>query len=258
MSVQTNIISVLIDLSVLRRAVMTDRVEIERKIIWGNITHAVPLLGWRRKPELRAEQAWLKSQVDWLPTIARLAREDRLKLYSYNELGLEEARGRRGMKGTFGDLFADVRVQTVPPAIERSRYRKTYDLETYSNKNSLTEFVLFLNGLDTSNITKIPDFWNSLPDFERQNLGRLTQFTTLCQTIAENHYADAFHLWTAELNCIDFFLMMDKRFLNAFRSQSRSSFRCSPVTPEELIQQVGITELDPMPPIPEGGPHGYF
>lgn len=257
MSIQPKALSILVDLSVLRHAVMIQPARIEKTISWGDQIHTVHLDGWERRPDLPPDQAWRQTQVECLPTIARLAREGGLILYSYIELHFEDWRGNRGMVGSFGDLFADIEIHNVPPAVERSRFRQTDDLGQHLSKDELTDFCQFLICLDPAVLQKATEFWETLPDFERQNLSRLDKFKKLCRTLTGNHYADAFHLWTAEANGLDGFLMVEKAFPNAVRRDRALNFRCAPVTPEELIQQLGVAERDPIP-IPEGGPRGYF
>ncbi len=250
-------VSVLVDHSVLRHGVITQPATVQRSVRWGGRDETAGLAGWQRKPQLSPDQSWRRKQIECLPTVARLAREGAVALFSYNELGFEDWRGERGMCGTFGDLFTRVAIGKVSPAVERSRFQQTVDLREHIGKDALTEFCKFLIELDPSVLMQVPQFWDGLPEFEKDNLSRLDVFKELCRGLTENHYADAFHLWTGEANGLDFFVMVEKRFINAVRGTSRSRLRCEPVTPEELLQGLGVRKLDPMP-FSDFGPHTYF
>lgn len=250
-------ISALIDLSVLRHGVLTQSAEVKKTVTWGDRTETVTLAGWERKPDVPPDQAWRRKQVECLPTLARLAREGVLRLYSYIELAFEEWRGQRGMSGSFGDLFAGIEVEKVTPAVERSHFRQTVHLKEHVSKEALTEFCTFLLDLDPSALQQAPEFWDTLPDFEKANLAQVDRFQHLCRNLTVNHYADAFHLWTAEVNGLDFFLMVEIAFPNAVRNKRDLGFHCQPITPEELLHHAGVTDLDPRP-FPDTGSHTYF
>ena len=82
---------------------------------------------------------------------------------------------------------------------------------------------------------------------EQKNLAQIGQFKLLCRHLARTHYPDAFHVWTAEANGLDYFLMMDKRFPNAIRNRRDLDFRCKAVSPDELLSALGVSEKDPLP-----------
>lgn len=99
-------ISVLVDLSVRRYAVLTEDTQIEKRINWGGREHTSVIAGWNRKPDRSSTGAWLQKRISCLPTIARLAKAGTVDCYFSLELTFEENRGGGGMHGTFGDLFA--------------------------------------------------------------------------------------------------------------------------------------------------------
>lgn len=236
---------------------MTQRASVKKEIAWGDRTHTVSLVGWERRPDLPLSQTWRKSQIECLPTLARLAREGRLTICSYNELKFEEWRGRRGMQGTFGDLFGDITISKVQPAVERSFFQQSTEIKRQVSKDTLVEFCQFLINTDPILWESVPRIWQILPEFSRINLVNLIKFKDLCGPLTKNHFADAFHLWTAEVNNLDFFLTIDKKFSNAVRQNRSLDFHCAPAAPELLVQAFGISQLDPMP-IPQGGPRSYF
>lgn len=249
-------ISVLVDLSVRRYAVFTEDVRIEKRINWGGREHTSLIAGWKRKRDRSATEAWLQKQISCLPTIARLAEEGAVECYSYPELMFEEMRGSGGMRGTFGDLFAGVNMKGCLSVVNRPRFRQNVDFSEYLRKKGLAEFCDFLLKLDPSLLRKAPEFWNTLPAFEQENLMHLELFKSLCRRLPERHYSDAFHLWTAEANGLDYFLMVDKKFVNALGGIRDFDFRCRPILPEQLLSALGITEIDPHP-FPSSEPR-YF
>ncbi len=40
----------------------------EQKIVWGDITHDVKIAGFKRKPMLNDDHAWIRDQIKCLPT----------------------------------------------------------------------------------------------------------------------------------------------------------------------------------------------
>jgi hypothetical protein len=248
--------SVLVDLSVRRYAVITQDAQIEKRIAWGGREHTFSIAGWRRKPHRSATEGWLQKQISCLPTIARLAKEGTIECYFYIELMFEEARGSGGMRGTFGDLFAGVDMKSCLAVVNRPRFRQNVDFSQYLRKEGLAEFFDFLLKLDPSLLRQAPEFWDTLPAFEQENLMQLERFKCLCRCLSERHYSDAFHLWTAEANGLDWFLTMDKKFVNAVSSIRDFNFRCKPILPEQLLSALGITEIDPHP-FPGDGPRCF-
>jgi hypothetical protein len=240
-------ISVLIDLSVRRHAVFTEDAQIEKRIDWGGRAHSPLIAAWKRRPDRSAMEVWLQKQISCLPTITRLARGGTVECYSYVELMFEESRGRRGMRGTFGDLFAGVNMKNCPSVVNRSRFRQNVDFSEYLRKEGLPELCDFMLKLDASLLRRAAEFWNTLPVFEQENLIQLERFQSLCRRLSERHYSDAFHLWTAEANGLDYFLLVDKKFVNAMGGIRDLNFRCRPISPEQLLSVMGITEVDPHP-----------
>jgi|SRR5271166_5901509 len=96
-------VSALVDLSVLRRGVLTQDALVQKTIRWAGRDFLTPVAAWMPKPQ--PKESWLRRQIECLPTISRLARESKIVLYTYSELEFEEWQGRRGMQGTFGDCF---------------------------------------------------------------------------------------------------------------------------------------------------------
>jgi hypothetical protein len=86
-----------------------------------------------------------------------------------------------------------------------------------------------------------------LTEFEVRCLRRLNIFQALLANMPEKHYPDALHLWTAEENGLDRYLMIDKPFKTNVSKHKQPVLHCEVVWPEELVREFGITELDPYP-----------
>ncbi|SPF37883.1 conserved hypothetical protein [Candidatus Sulfotelmatobacter kueseliae] len=247
--------TVLIDLSVLRRGVFTHEAQIERRIRWANRDLVSRIAAWQPKP--LPHDPWLRQQVECLPTIVRMTHEGALVPYTYSELEFEEMRASRGMANTFGDLFLDVEIKKCQAAVNRPRFRQNIDFDYYLKKEELLEFCDFLLNLPEPLLPRAREFWAKLPASEQTNLTQLGRFKSLCRHLARTHYPDAFHLWTAEANGLDFFLMIDKKFVNALRNCHELDFRCRAVSPEQLLNALGVTERDQYP-YTESGPRTYY
>lgn len=108
----------------------------------------------------------------------------------------------------------------------------------------MVRFCQFLLRMNQAAVESQVDRWPFLSDFERSNLRNLGRFREICDALPETHYPDAFHLWTAEVNDLDYFGVVDKRFLNAITKTSRISPRTKLMAPRDLIQDLGIMSLD--------------
>jgi hypothetical protein len=236
---------VLIDLSVRRRGVLTQETWVEKTLRWAGRDLVTRIAGWMPKPH--AEGAWLQRQIRYLPTISRLSAQGMILLYTYSELEFEEWSGRPEMMGTFGDIFPRKTIRTCQAAVNRPRFRQSVDFQKYLNRDQMIDFCRFLLKLEPPALQRATIFWNKLPASEQENLLKLGQFKTLCRSLAEKHYPDAFHLWTAETNHLDYFLTMDRKFPRALSSNRKLDCRCKAVSPEDLLNALGILDRDPYP-----------
>jgi len=250
-----NAATVLIDLSVRRRGVLTQGTWIEKKIRWAGRDLTTRIAGWEPKPN--AEGAWLQEQIGCLPTIARLAMESTILLYTYSELEFEEWNGRPEMMEAFGGLFSRKLIKKCPAAVNRPRFRKNVDFQYYLKRENMIEFCCFLLELEPSVLPQATELWTTLPDFERDNLLQLGQFESVCRSLAKGHYPDAFHFWTAETNRLNYFLTMDRKFLRALSGDRSLHFRSQAVSPTEFLSALGISERDPSP-CADSRPRTYY
>jgi hypothetical protein len=233
----------LVDVSVFRLGQTTDVL----RVPLNSGAHARELIGIRRKPPLPPDQHWRQRQVEAMPTMARVVGDGRLTLVDSTELSLEEIKGTYvGVSGIAGDLFRDVRWSHVPAAIERSKFQKM-DMDSYTMKETVVAFCKILLGFDCKAVAARPRFLQRFTDFEQKNLLSLDRFRQICAALSENHYPDALHLWTAEVNRLDYFLTADRAFINVMTKTSRIALTTRPIAPVDLLEVLGVTEMDPMP-----------
>ena len=68
------------------------------------------------------------------------------------------------------------------------------------------------------------------------------RFHQLYKSLPKKQFLDAFHFWTAERGGCKYFLSTDFRFIRKLRGLDflKSNFECKPVTPPELLDELGI------------------
>ena len=134
-------VTALIDLSVRRRGVLTRETWIERALRWAGRDLTINIEGWKPKPHV--DGPWLQEQIECLPTIARLATQGSILLYTYSELEFEEWSGRPEMMGTLGDLFSREGIKKCPAAVNRPRFRRNAEFQYYLKRDELIGFCSF-------------------------------------------------------------------------------------------------------------------
>lgn len=205
------------------------------------------LLLIQAKSSRASDESWLKEQIECLPTIARLAREGAMKLYSYEELTLE-AWKRPGSypANPFGDVFTGITIDDVPSAVRRSLFFQS-DMSQYIKTNALITFCKWLLNIDSTALLQVPSMGAKLTDFERRNLNSLSRFKDICIGLSEKQYGDAFHLWTAEANGLSYLLTADRKFVRAVTNDRKRTLPCQPIFPCDLLEVFDVKGRDPMP-----------
>ncbi|ATD68255.1 MULTISPECIES: hypothetical protein [Luteimonas] len=178
-------------------------------------------------------KGWKAEEVAILPELCMLERSGWLALFKSAELLSEEMRGWQVGQGLAGDLLSKIRFRYVPSPIERSRLM-SLPSNTYNSKECQTDFFKMLLEAnrrgDLQNLRRWP-----LTKFELQSVEEFGRFAEICSCLTESQYVDAWHLWTAERSGIDFFLTLDKRFVNAMTRTSRVSLLSRPIYPSDLV-----------------------
>lgn len=246
-------ISALLDHDVLRRFILVKPITELHTVQWGDTTASLPVAGLQR---IRYAQE-VQREVDALPTIGRLAREQEVAFYRYAELEMEDWRGWGGPKGVKGDLLRGIEIVSLEAAIERSKFRAHSDFSKACSKEEQIDWVRFLLAVTPERILSEPLVASLLSDIERRNVEHLARFKELCGKHPEKHYPDLLHLWTAEVHGLDYFLTMDGKFVNLMTRTSTVHLTTRPITPLGLLAELGIDELDPAP-VEKGVTYNWF
>jgi len=215
---------------------------------WGSTTLAsTPIHGITGKA-LPSDE-WKREQLTCLATIGRLAREGRIEVFTCTEIGMEEMNAATWLQNQLGDIFFGVKIDELPSAVERSYFHQTIDFSKYASGDATAEFVdEFLLKVRQEHVSVIQQRMKDLPAFDLANLQNVERFRELCKGLGtKDHRRDAFHLWTAEVHFLDYFLTGDKRFVNAMTQSKRMEFVTRPVTPVQLLGILGLPPLDPIP-----------
>jgi hypothetical protein len=205
------------------------------------------VIAYERKPPLDASGMWMNEQRDCLPTVARLARDGLFAMYSYPELGFEACNAPKSFPANpIGRLFADISIEELETPIERSRFFQL-PLDKFMTKDCMVQFCKLLIGPSSDNVANWDRIKAACSPFELSNLGKLDRFRLLCKGLGEEQFIDAFHLWTAELHKMQFFLTADKKFTKVIVLNQKLEKHCTPISPVELLKAMNISERDPFP-----------
>ncbi|MDP2815272.1 MAG: hypothetical protein Q8O19_01165 [Rectinemataceae bacterium] len=219
-----------------------------QEFVWGDTIQKVNIAGYERRPMPNTDQIWKRKQIECLPTVGRIAREGKIEFYTYSELR-HEAWKRPGSfpSNIIGDLFADVPFKRVDAAVERSFFFQM-DISEYISANQMIKFCKWLLDSKVASLADLADRLGTqerYPAFLLNNLRGVRRFHDLCNGLAEKQYPDAFHLWTAEVNGIKYFLTTDQKFIRVMTETKRLNLPCRPLSPSDLLDVLKIDERDP-------------
>ena len=216
-------------------------------------TISVPLAGFgnkllliRAKKARSANECWLQNQIEALPTIARLAREGVVRLYSYIELDFEAMRSDTSFpRSFFGDVFAREPIIHLNAAINRSIIFQSNPID-HLQKYAQTQFCKWLLSIDPAS-QNFDQFAARLEADQLKNFRAAGRYREICRSLSVVQYVDAFHLWTGEVNDIECFLTTDAKLIRALGGNRGLRLKCEPVFPSDLLDKMGIVERDPLP-----------
>jgi len=199
------------------------------------------IVGYIRKPPLPEKQARRQNEIDWFPTIAQLSEYEHIKLFTYDELNFES--WFRSEDSKIGNVFSESSVTFVEPAISRSHFRQGDMLEQIRSENKVDFFESLLKW--TPDLFQSTEFESYLPKLTLDSIKNIDRFKKIAEALTAEQLQDAFHLWTAEVNDIPYFLTIDFKFINAIRNKAKSKKKpfdmvCEPITPQELSKKLGI------------------
>lgn len=216
------------------------------KVSWGGKEHTIQVSGFEGKPLPRDDEVWKREQIECMPTIGRLARQNVIALSIYVEIQFEGWKRPRSFPATaIGNVFNGIEFEYVDAAVERSYFFQS-SLDDYIDNQRMIDFCKWLLKINPDilieKIMKARDF----PDFLLINLRNVERFRELCKGLSEKQYPDAFHLWTAEVNGADCFLTIDKKFIRVMTETNKAKMPCPPLSPSQLLDELGIHERDPI------------
>jgi hypothetical protein len=232
----------------------------DQVIRWGDIDVIQPISGLKKVPLANPS---FQKQKDALFTIGRLIREGKISAYEYSEIWIERVRGR--IKEQEGNALRDCQVSKCLPALERSKFASGsfFDLVAKGGKkdrkrgkqaNNLSQISFFdwltsLTEEGIKNLLKDADIIG-LTQFEIESCRDIKLFQSICaEAGSKENYPDAFHLWTAERNRLDFLLTVDGPLIDMssrIRSKEKS-FHVEAILPLELMKRLGIKKMDTIP-----------
>lgn len=212
-------------------------------ISYGDIMTPVRIdgvLGYVRKAGLEKSSSWLQEEFNCLPTISKLLQSKKIIGYRYVELDLENwQRSGSAIGSKFGNLFPENLFNEVNPAIERSYFFQSF-MNEYITTSAMVKFCNFLININPSN-NNFEEL--GLPAEMQKNLRNISRYHELCHVLQKGEqFVDAFHLWSAEVNDIKYFLTTDRKFRNAIQNAVGS---CQPIYPTQLLNKLGVTEKEP-------------
>lgn len=205
------------------------------------------LLTIQARPLKEQQSRWKQDQIECLPTIARLEQKGSLSLCLYEEIIFEkQSSGQSFSRFSFGDLFSQVDFIRLPSPVRRGIFFPDSVLDP-RHQLGLSHFVEWLCEGYSPRILRSPVVERVISAFEISNLQDCGTLKKMCRKVSKKHYADVFHLWAGHVNNIPWFLTTDKKLINLADQHHRALGRCVPISPEMLLEHLGVTERDPMP-----------
>jgi hypothetical protein len=191
----------------------------------------------RSTPKIPNNERFKREQSDAMISVGNLAREGRVHLYVYTEIELEALKGTGFPSRRIADSLYGVKIDRVRAAIERSRFQQM-PIDEFLEENTRIDFFRWLLSLDEKALMRSPKSMDQFSAWERRNLESLGRFREICKHLAPKHFNDAFHLWTAEVNTLDYFLTVDGRFFRALTESSRIDFTTRLIHPSDFVTKL--------------------
>jgi hypothetical protein len=203
-------LKVLFDACLWNETVTRDYYMVRKDIDWGGRNHHIAIAELQPR-KLRGKNLAGSSEIfEAMKNVARLAESGRIRLYDTVELMFEwMGRPVGPWRNTEFDLFKNLTISRLKSPVERA--------------------VVF-SGFDSND-----DFM----DQKRRWLQSIQEprFLELKRVIDRKHWADAFHLWTAEVCELDCFLTLEKKFRNNLASQKKLTSTVEVLSPSDLAER---------------------
>jgi len=233
---------VLVDHCAIMNGKTTRLVAVTETVNWGPTTAPIRVTRIQGKRLGRGED-WLRNERRSLAALGAAAREGLITAHTSMELGAERLKAPMGGRGIRGDLWSGVRFEHSPVPLDRSTWMGSLSLEQMASKAHREEFYDRLLQFARDGVPQ--RFLDCLPstefiELQKRNLGRLSEFATLCEVVGEQRRGDAFHYWTALCSDLDYFLTTDNRFLRVLRTHPDKNLIYRAVTPSELVEVIDL------------------
>jgi|SRR5581483_5254165 len=203
---------VLVDTCLRNEAVSYEYNLASKRIVWGGCEVLLPNFAELKERCLRGKSRNDSCRIHAvLRRVAHLAETGRIQLYDSVEL-MFEWMGRAGgpsLRRTEFDPFSNVRISRVKAPVERTVVIGACD----SKRDFETEKDRWLDTIQEP------------------------RFRELKAVINRKHWADAFHLWTAEANDLDCVLTFENKVRNSLANQKRVTSDVEILSPIELASR---------------------
>ena len=251
----------LLDTGIITGSELAEPAKREKLVWWGGFKIADKEIGYKKRQLDDEEQ---QKQIDAIPTIGRLIRENAISAFTYNELQFESFRRSVPVQAFYA--LKGCHIAHCDSPIERSKFRKTIDIDEHVSKGGkkdiksngslgeanqipFIEWLVQLSEEDVKSIIRNRDGFD-LTDFEVESFNQIGWLKFVCGRLqTRESYPDAFHLWAAERNKIDVFLTLEKKLPNNVEQIQNSKNKQYEITtlvlrPIEFLKHVGIVRLD--------------
>lgn len=229
-------ISALVDTNVIRWMTQSTRYMVKRTIKFDGHEHNfdVPIVTDRDLPS-----DWRADEIGLLPELVGHEKHGELVLFRSLELLQEQGQAVQIGRALPKDLLGEVRFRHARAPVERGRFLSLasgeYVRTEWRGWFCRTLLDAYKNGL----LERLMDSV-ALSSFEQESVHEFGRYAQICSAIHEGHHVDAWHHWTAERNRIDYFVTLDRRFINAMTQTARLPLPTRPVLPSELLEAVRI------------------
>ena len=258
-------IKVLLDNGILSHAEFAKNAVQDKEVIFGQQKQILRIHGYIRKTTL--DDSSYQSQIDAIFTIGRLIREGIIIPFSSTELKVEAYRSKSSNPVYYA--LNDCEISYCPPPLERSKFRRTINLQDYfakggkkdekkckdlGNANQIA-FMEWLKTLDKSSVELFIEQRETvgLSDFEVESMKDISWYQFICgRSNSRENFPDIFHLWTAERNSLDVFLTLEKKLPNIvdqIRKEKKKTIEISTEVfrPLEFLNSIEINVPDEVP-----------
>jgi hypothetical protein len=200
---------VMVDACVTQHAIRFQSGCEDKSVTWGKQKFTVRLAR-RVKKRLPAGE-WLQQEVPFLPAVAAAAREGKITLCRGGELGWEANHPKPVFFEGPASPFQGLSFEPVKPPFYYSRTLGSFDDgpgEGHARQKAFFENIQY------------------------------PRYLEILKAIGGNKHADAFHLWAAESDHVDYFLTTDRKLIHSVQGPPIAIGVCV-LAPSKLLEDIG-------------------